>query len=45
MEMEMELADDRTFEEFIKSQRRQMWQESLQLVSSDYHYQAIATCY
>jgi hypothetical protein len=28
MEMEMELADDRTFEEFIKSQRRQMWQES-----------------
>jgi hypothetical protein len=45
MEMEMELADDRTFEEFIKSQRRKMWQESLQLVSSGYHYQAIATCY
>ncbi|CAD6220234.1 unnamed protein product [Miscanthus lutarioriparius] len=38
MEMEMELADDRTFEEFIKSQRRKMRQESL-------HYQAIATCY
>jgi hypothetical protein len=38
MEMEMELADDRTFEEFIKSQRRMMRQESL-------HYQAIAACY
>ncbi|CAD6204004.1 unnamed protein product [Miscanthus lutarioriparius] len=35
--MEMELADDRTFEEFIKSQRRKMRQESL-------HYQAIAAC-
>jgi len=47
MEMEMELADDRTFEEFIESQRRQMRQESLQLVrvSSGYHYQAIASCY
>lgn len=41
--MEMELADDRTFEEFIKSQRRQMRQESLKLlISSGYHYHAIA---
>ena len=46
MEMEMELADDRTFEEFIESQRRQMRrEESLQLVRSGYHYQAIATCF
>jgi hypothetical protein len=32
--MEMELADDKTFEEFIKSQRRQMRQESLKLLIS-----------
>ncbi|CAN6306273.1 unnamed protein product [Urochloa humidicola] len=43
---EPELADDRTFDEFIAKQRSKMWQESLQLVirsSSGFQQAAIYT--
>lgn len=39
----MELADDRAFEEFIRTQRRKMRQETLRLATSSGCQQAIAT--